>query len=212
MGIHGWQRWEVSKDTLLGKFVHALRWLLGIRASPRLLTGVCVVQFVVLLAGVLQQLSRAECAIALPTGGPVVIDCDSCRRVGLTSRAFLLNLIGAGVIGVGLLAVHRRDGALLYYYGSAMIFFSFVIGLTAVLTALETPVLEVAVEGVTQDDGACLEMASAMMYGARDHATLAALGCAVDTAGAVLAIRSRELFNYEEISAQHAAVATAQTL
>eukprot|EP00966_Prymnesium_polylepis_P225671 5220242-Prymnesium_polylepis.1 len=133
-------------------------------------------------------------------------------------------------------------------YGSAMIFFSFVIGLTAVLTALETPVLEararartnppraallalvdrdvcrgpsadaapspcaqqVAVEGLR--DEVCLEMASNMMFGARDHAALASLGCLVDTLGAVLAIRSKELFTYEEISAQHAAVASAQTL
>eukprot|EP00326_Haptolina_ericina_P010834 CAMPEP_0181215384 /NCGR_PEP_ID=MMETSP1096-20121128/25984_1 /TAXON_ID=156174 ORGANISM="Chrysochromulina ericina, Strain CCMP281" /NCGR_SAMPLE_ID=MMETSP1096 /ASSEMBLY_ACC=CAM_ASM_000453 /LENGTH=91 /DNA_ID=CAMNT_0023307235 /DNA_START=128 /DNA_END=403 /DNA_ORIENTATION=- len=91
-----------------------------------------------------------------------------------------------------------------------MIFFSFVIGLTAVLTALETPVLEVAVEGVRDED--CLDMASDMMFGARDHAALAGLGCLVDTLGAVLAIRSKELFTYEEISASHAAIASVQSL
>ena len=70
--------------------------------------------------------------------------------------------------------------------------------------------LQVAVEGLR--DETCLEMASNMMFGARDHAALASVGCLVDTLGAVLAIRSKELFTYEEISAQHAAVASAQTL
>ena len=41
-----------------------------------------------------------------------------------------------------------------------------------------------------------------------ERAALAALGCLVDSAGALLAIRSKELFSYEEISAQHQAVAS----
>ena len=150
MVLHGWQRWEVSKGTPLGALVHSVRWLLGLRASPRLLIVVCSVQLGVLLCSMLQQMNRAECAISLPPGRPVVIACDTCRRVGIDPRSALLNLGGAAVIGVGLLAVHRRDGKLLYIYGSAMIFFSFVIGLTAVLTALEAPVLEIAIEGVSQ--------------------------------------------------------------
>jgi hypothetical protein len=49
----------------------------------------------------------------------------------------------------------------------------------------------------------CLDMAYAMMYGARGHAAIAAAGSVCDAAGAVLAIRSKELFTYEDISAQH---------
>lgn len=188
----------------------AARPLLSLRASPRLLVGVCCLQLLVLLWGLLQQLSRTECAISVPPGGPVVIECETCRTVGLSMRSLFMNAIGSGLIGSGLLAVKWRDQRLLHLYGSTMLFFALVIGLTAVLTALEAPVLEVAVDSVS--DPACLAMATTMMDGARDHTTLASLGCLVDTAGAIFAIRSKELFNYEEIASQHAEVARAQTL
>ena len=93
-----------------------------------------------------------------------------------------------------------------------MLFFSLIIGMTAMLTALEAPVLEVAVSGVSELDEGCLELAEEMLSSARDHTSLASLGCVVDTAGAVLAIRSKELFSYEEIASQHAEVNAAQTL
>ena len=180
------------------------RQILGLRASPRLLVIICCVQAVVLLAGTLMQIGRADCAATLPDSGPMVIDCDSCRRLGLTFRGGAMFLFGLGVISTGLIAVWKRDQRLIFVYGSTMVFFAFVVGLTAVLTALESPVLEVAVEGVAED-AECLEMAYSMMFGVRGHAALAVIGCMVDTAGAVLAIRSKELFTYEEISAQHAA-------
>ncbi|KAL1527556.1 hypothetical protein AB1Y20_008944 [Prymnesium parvum] len=211
MGWHGWQRIEISRASPLGACVHGLRWLLGLRASPRLLLIICAVQLLVLLASTLQMLHRSECIVSLPRDGPVLIDCASCREAGLDGRAALTSLAGAAVIGAGALAVHQRDAKLLYFYGSAMIFFSFVVGLTAVLTALETPVLEVALEQGVNDE-VCLEMASRMMLGARDRAALASLGCLVYSLGAVLAIRSKELFTYEEISASHAAVSSAQSL
>ena len=43
---------------------------------------------------------------------------------------------------------------------------------------------QVAVEGVSAHDSACLEMALAMTRGARDHSALAAVSCAVNAAGA----------------------------
>ena len=167
----------------------------SLRASPRLLVGVCCVQFVVLAVGLLQQLSRVECAISVPTGGPVVVECDTCRRKSLTMRSLLLHLAGACIIACGLFAVRFRDTRLLYVYGTVMLFFSLVIGMTALLTALEAPVLEVAVSGVSEFDEGCLALAEEMLASARDHTTLAGLGCIVDTAGAVFAIRSKELFS-----------------
>lgn len=187
-----------------------LRPLLSLRASPRLLVGVCGLQLLVLLWGVLALLDRTECAVTVPPGGPVVVECETCRTAGLGARHVLLNAVGACLIGSGALAVRWRDGRLLYVYGSAMLFFSLVIGLTAVLTALESPVLDVAVDTVT--DPTCLAMATAMADGAREHTSLAALACLVDMAGAVLAIRSKELFSYEEIASQHAEVARSQVL
>ena len=46
----------------------------------------------------------------------------------------------------------------------------------------------------------------------RSARSLASLSCVVDTAGAVLAIRSKELFSYEEIASQHAEATAAQPL
>ena len=160
--------------------------LFGMRASPRLLLYVCALQAcapsnapcvhapsayarwqgVVLLLSMLQQIGRAECAVAMDHAGPIEVDCSTCRRHGLTSRGVFvyggsarpppqrarsarvatrhrLPRRSAAVIGMGAIAVLRRDQNMLWYYGSIMLFFAFVIGLTALLTALETPVLEV---------------------------------------------------------------------
>ena len=194
-------------------FVTGVSRLLSLRASPKLLIGTCCTQFLVLIIGLLQQLSRVECTIAVPAGGPVVVECDTCHRRYLSLKVVLLHLAGAAVVACGLLAVHWRDSRLLYIYGTAMLFFSMVIGLTAMLTALEAPVLEVAVSDVSAlEDDTCLELAEEMLASARDHTTIASIATVVDSAGAVLAIRSRELFNYEEIASQHAEVSRAQTL
>ena len=178
------------------------RELVGLRASPRLLVVICILQEVVLVVGTWMQVGRTECTVQLPAVGPMVIDCDTCHKLGMTWRNWSMLLIGSGVIATGLIAVLKHDQRLLFIYGTCMLLFAFMVGLTAVLTALETPVLEIAVEGVTEDS-ACLETAAAMMFGARGHAAVASLGCMCDAAGAVLAIRSKELFAYEDISAQH---------
>jgi hypothetical protein len=178
------------------------RELIGLRASPRLLVAICVCQAIVLVAGLWLQVDRVDCIVQLPEVGPMVIDCDSCHKLGLTWRTFCTFVLGFGVISIGLVAVWRRDQRLLFIYGTCMLLFAFVVGLTAVLTALETPVLEVAVEGITEDVS-CLDMAHAMMVGARSHAVVAAVGCIFDATGAVLAIRSKELFAYEDIAEQH---------
>ena len=51
----------------------------------------------------------------------------------------------------------------------------------------------------------------AMVRSARNHANLNAIACLVDTTGAILAIRSKELFGYEEIASAHAEVARASS-
>ena len=93
-----------------------------------------------------------------------------------------------------------------------MLLFSLIIGMVAMLTALEAPMLEVAVGGISDLDDGCVERATAMLQSARDHATLDSVACLVDTVGAILAIRSRELFNYEEIASAHAEISAASAL
>jgi len=185
---------------------------MSLRATPKFLVGVCSVQLLILAASVLHQASHTECSIAVPQVGPVVVECETCQRKGLTIRSFVLATIGTAVIVCGILAVYLREGRLLYIYGTTMLFFSLIVGLTALLTSLEAPVLEVAVASVSTIDEGCVELAEEMLANARDHATLASLACTIDALGAVLAIRSKELFSYEEIASQHAEVRQAQTL
>ena len=196
----------------LAKIIKSVNRLFGLRTSPKMLVAVCGLQLAVLIVGLVQQLDRTECSITVPVGLPVTVQCDTCRRVSISFRGILINAGGAAVIGSGLVAVWLRDQRLLYIYGSAMLFFSLVIGLTAMLSALEAPVLEVAVASVSSLEDGCVGLAESMLSGARQHAQLASLGCLVDTAGAILAIRSRELFSYEEIASQHAEGSRAQTL
>jgi hypothetical protein len=144
--------------------------------------------------------------------GEVMIECDSCIRASISTRGVLINLGGALVISSGLAAVYLRHQRLLYVYGTCMLFFSLIIGLTAVLSTLESPVLEVAVGGVSPLEEDCMVLARRMLEGARDLAMLNSLGCLVDSVGAILAIRSKELFTYEEIASQHAEVARASSL
>lgn len=205
--------WLESASTILPPWlVNVIAKAGSLRASPKLLVGVCGAQFVVLSIGLLQQFNRIECSVAVKGGEPVVVACDTCRRNGITGRSLLLHAGGAAVIGCGLLAVQRRDSRLLYVYGTVMLFFSMVIGMTAMLTALEAPMLEIAVAGVSELDESCVQLAEEMLSSARDHTSLASLGCIVDMAGAVFAIRSKELFSYEEIASQHAEVSNAQAL
>ena len=192
----------------------ALLYRLGsLRSSPKLLVGTCGLQLVALLWGLAQHLHRVECAIVVPNSGAVMLECETCHRTSATLRSVVLHLGGGCVIACGLVAVRWRDQRLLYVYGTAMLFFSLIIGLTALLTALETPVLEVAVSSISElEDDQCLRLAEEMLASARDHTSLASLSCVVDTAGAVLAIRSKELFSYEEIASQHAEATAAQPL
>jgi hypothetical protein len=191
--------------------VSLLRRVLGLRASPRLLVAVCSAQLVVLVVGMFQQMNRTECQIAVPAGGPVVVECDTCIHRTLTLRGFTVNLAGAVIICSGIAAVLFRNQRLLAIYSTCMLFFSGVIGLVAVITSLEGPMLEVAVSSISSLDEECIEIGEKMLENAHDHASLAALGCLIDALGAVLAIRSKELFSYEEIASNHAEVTRAQS-
>lgn len=179
-----------------------------------MLVVICLLQFAMLVVGLLQHLNRTECSFLAPERGSVVLECDTCREVHIHNvpSAIILNAIGGCVIGCGLLAVHWRHQTLLYIYGTCMLVVALIVGMSATLTALEAPMLEVAVVTAESKDAECARRAAEMLQGARNHAMLSAVACLVDTTGAVLAIRSRELFTYEEIASRHAEVARASSL
>lgn len=192
-----------------------LRRVVALRMSPKFLVGVCYAQLLLIVLGLLQQLNTTFCVIDVPPAGTegISVDCPTCHARRLTITALFIQLCGLGVIGCGFLAVQWRDQRLLYVYGSLMLFFAMVVGLTAVLVNLQLPIVEAAVAAVDPAaDMTCFTLAHEMMESVSHQATLSTVGCLVDFAGAIFAIRSRELFSYEEIASQHAEVSNAQAL
>lgn len=73
-----------------------------------------------------------------------MIECDTCIHRTLTLRGLAVNGAGGGIICSGIAAVVWRNQRLLAIYSTCMLFFAGVIGLVAVITALEGPMLEVS--------------------------------------------------------------------
>lgn len=181
----------------------------GLRASPKTLSLVCVLQLVILVCSAAQQMNRTMCSVTVPAAGPVVIECSTCHTAHMSAFGIAVHVVGASAIATGLLAAYWRHQILLYVYATSMLLFAFVIGVTAVLASLEAPMLQISLSAV---DETCRMFALGMFKAAENHAILAAAGCFIDTAGAILAIRSRELFTYEDIASSHAEIARAATL
>jgi hypothetical protein len=219
--------WLEDTGSAIPNWVMAcVRRMTGLRASPRLLVGICCFQMLVLFISLIQQTNRTRCSVDVPETGKILIECDTCHTVSLSMQTFVVHVGGGVIVVAGVLAVYWRDQRLLHICafehtattstplashrclalatagltshcracmadGSAMLLFSLMIGLTAMLTALEAPVLEVAVHEVDEMNTPCFENAMHMLNSARDHATLASFSCLIDTVGAILAIRSK---------------------
>ena len=189
------------------------RQLIGLRASPNLLALICVLQLLALVAEAVQEAQRPECALLLSrVGGQAILDCGSCVRFGMDLRDWLRVLVGVACIGSGVYAVHQRDQRMLFIYGSSMTFFASVVGLTALLTSFEVPVIEAALDSARTLQPECSEVAAEMLADTRDVVNLCTMGAVLYGLGAVLAFRSKELFTYQEVASSHAEVTGAQTL
>merc|ERR1711871_612813 len=172
----------------------------NLTSAPSYLFFICLIQLVMLLIGVLIGLHTAECTVLMPSGA-VVVDCTQCRKTGLTFGHIILLLVGMSVIGVGMYAAMFRDKQFCKIYGMIMMVYAFVIGLTAILTGLETPLYVEALQHV--EDPRCREMAQMMVNTNRNHAILYGINCILDCAGAIFAIQSHQVFEYEDIESNH---------
>jgi hypothetical protein len=94
-----------------------------------------------------------------------------------------------------------RDKAFCKMYGMIMMVYAFVIGLTAILTGLETPLYVEALQHV--EDPRCRAMAQMMVDTNKSHAILYGINCVLDCAGAIFAIQSHQVFEYEDIESRH---------
>merc|ERR1740130_518430 len=173
--------------------------------APKKLLVICVIQIAFLLLGVFIGHGAAECDVSLPSGSSIVVECGRCRLLGrLRWRDIMLLVGGLAAIFVGMYAAAFRNQHMCKIYGGVMMVYAFIIGLTAILTGLETPVLEAAASAVPLSEKDCITIAFMMVDNARDHAIVYGLNCVLDCAGAAYAIWSKQLFDYEEVASAHA--------
>eukprot|EP01119_Soliformovum_irregulare_P022768 TRINITY_DN7846_c0_g1_i1.p1 TRINITY_DN7846_c0_g1~~TRINITY_DN7846_c0_g1_i1.p1 ORF type:complete len:142 (-),score=16.37 TRINITY_DN7846_c0_g1_i1:110-535(-) len=116
-------------------------------------------------------------------------------------QQLVLLFVGLIVISLGVVAALWRSRKMCKIYGIIMMIYAFVIGLTSLLTGLDTIVLSSALEHI--QDSVCKTFVSSMIGTSRMNAILYALNCILDCLGAIYAIKSKELFDFQEIANHH---------
>merc|ERR1712167_135037 len=102
--------------------------------------------------------------VRLPSGSSIEVDCNRCRLLGrLRWRDIMLLIGGIGAILIGMYAAVFRNQHFCKVYGGVMMVYAFIIGLTSILTGLETPVLEAAANAVPTADHDCVTIAFMMV-------------------------------------------------
>jgi len=179
-------------------------WREHLSGAPLKLLIICILQIVLQVFGLLVGIGKADCPITVHSGSDITIDCENCRRHPyVTWQQILLLVIGVAVVFVGALAALLRSKKLCRVYGLIMMVYSFVIGLTSLLTGLDSIVLSDAVDQIQETDPECADEVRLMISTTRINAILFALNCLLDIAGAVYAIKSKELFEFQEIVEHH---------
>lgn len=166
--------------------------------APGRLMAICVVQLAMVAVGTLSTVHVKMCDVSSGGDGGSHIDCDSCGSSVFDAREGLLLAGGALAVGCGIAAAWRRSKRLAKVYATCMLLYAFLIGLTAVLSGVEVPSLQGAVDRV-KGNPACKRTAQAMVNAIRDRAVLYGVNALLDAAGAYWAIRSKESFEYREI-------------
>jgi hypothetical protein len=84
-----------------------------------------------------------------------------------------------------------------------MLVYSFVVGLTSLLTAVDSVVLGTALSSIPADQHVCRSFVESMVHVSRFNAVLYGISCLLDLAGAMYAIKSKEQFQLQEIQEHH---------
>jgi len=178
-------------------------WGSQLRGPPMKLLIICALQTTVLLIGLFIGIGKAECNTS-HNGVDVSIDCETCTRHPYVPwQQIVLLLVGIVVILIGICAAVFRSKRLCKIYGLIMMIFAFIIGLTSLLTGLEAVVLTSALKDIL--DANCADAVNSMIQTNRINSILDAINCILDCAGALYAIKSKELFEFQEIAEHHAA-------
>jgi len=179
-------------------------WRDHLSGSPLKLLVICILQTTLLIFGVLIGIGRADCPITVHSGSDITVDCANCtRHAYVTWQQILLLFVGMGVVLIGVCAAILRSKKLCRIYGLIMMVYSFVIGLTSLLTGLDSIVLSDAIKTLEENDTICAEDVRMMITTTRINAILFAINAILDIAGAIFAIKSKELFEFQEIAQHH---------
>jgi hypothetical protein len=154
----------------------------------------------------------AECELDVTETGVVVVDCAACRALGgFRWRDVFLLLGGLSIIGVGFHAALMKSQKSCQIYGMVMLFYGFVVGLTAILTGLQCPVISAAASEV-MDNEACKKIAYMMADNVRYHSVFYGFNCVLDCLGAVYAIQSKQLFDISDTEWRHERIRESDSL
>jgi len=179
-------------------------WREHLSGPPLKLLVICTLQCVLLVIGVLVGIGRASCPITVRSGDDVQVNCGECiRHKYITWQQAALLAVGLAIILVGVIAAFLRRKSMCRVYGLIMLIYAFILGLTSLLTGLDTIVLEDAAKQINEADQDCANDVHSMISTSKINAVLFAVNCLLDIAGAVYAIKARELFEFQEIASHH---------
>jgi len=179
-------------------------WKEHLGGPPLKLLVICCLQCGLSVISILAGIGKASCPIDVRSGDDVQVNCGQCYRHSfVTWQQATLFVVGLGIILIGAGAAILRKKTMCRVYGFFMLLYAFMLGLTSLLTGLDTIVLEDAAKEIDEADWECAGDVRSMISTAKVNSILFAVNCLLDIAGAVYAIKSRELFEFQEIATHH---------
>ena len=126
-------------------------WKAQLSGPPLKLLIICSMQIALQVTSLFIGLGKAECEVTIHGGGDVEINCGYCQEhTYVTWQQVVLLLVALVVTILGIIAALFRSKRMCRVYGLIMMVYAFVIGLTSLLTGLDTIVLNSAVKDVTE--------------------------------------------------------------
>jgi len=177
-------------------------WKSHLTGAPTKLLIICAVQFVLLVINFFIEIGSEECEIQIHGQNDVEVICSNCRKhTFIRWQGITLFVLGIIVLIIGTFAGCFRSQKLCKVYGGVMIVFAFFIGLTCLLTGLNTAILSTA-QGTTSDS-TCKTYLKSMVFHSTANSFFYGLSCILDVIGAIYAIKSKQLFDFQEIASHH---------
>eukprot|EP00026_Physarum_polycephalum_P014625 Phypoly_transcript_15162.p1 GENE.Phypoly_transcript_15162~~Phypoly_transcript_15162.p1 ORF type:complete len:204 (+),score=9.16 Phypoly_transcript_15162:100-711(+) len=179
-------------------------WCSHLSGVPLKLLIICILQLVIHFLGIFLGIGKVSCPLLVHSGNDVEVNCTACvKHHFLTWQQVTLFILGFAIILIGIGAAVFRNKTMCKLYGLILLVYSFVLGITSLLTGLDTVVLEDAAKGIDGVNVTCISMVKSMVSTSKVTAVLFGINCVLDIIGAIYAIKSKELFEFQEIDDHH---------